>query len=337
MAEMVVALLIACLVGAALGSNSSDDGVGKQAKGLFGPLPQTMASAKNPITPEKVSLGKMLLYETRISVDGTVSCAKCHPVSLYGADGLRKAIGNQGKVNPRNAPTIFNAAAQISAHWIGNRLDVEDQARQSVLGPASFGMPSYQAVEQRLKELGYGPFFKQAFPEEREPVTVENFARAVGAFERTLVTPAPFDAFLKGNRESLNETAKMGLKTFMDVGCAGCHNSPYLGGQQYQKFGITAPYWQYTKSPEKDDGRLAVTKKEADRYVFKVPVLRNVAKTAPYFHDGSVDSLGEAIWIMGKVQLGRDLTKKQVKEIDAFLNTLTGEIPQDALTVPLLP
>ncbi len=337
LAEVTAAVLIACFVGAALGSNSSDDGVWGKAKELFGPLPQAMPSAKNPITPEKVRLGRMLFYETRISVDGTVSCTKCHPISLYGADGLRKAIGNQCKINPRNAPTIFNAAAQISAHWIGNRLDVEDQARQSVIGPPAFGMPSYQVVERRLKELRYGPLFRQAFPGERDSVNMDNFAKAVGAFERTLLTPAPFDAFLKGKQDALNETAKMGLKTFMDVGCAGCHSSPYLGGQQYQKFGITAPYWQYTKSAEKDDGRYAVTENEADRYVFKVPVLRNVAKTAPYFHDGSVDSLADAIRIMGKVQLGKELTRVQVKEIDAFLNALTGEIPQDALTVPLLP
>lgn len=335
--EMVVALIIACFVGAALGSSGTDDDAWKQARQFFGPLPETMSSLKNPITPEKVRLGKMLLYETRISIDGTVSCTKCHPISLYGADGLRKTIGNQCRVSPRNAPTIFNAAAQISAHWIGNRTDVEDQARQSVIGPPSFGMPSYQAVEKRLKELGYGPLFKQAFPEEREPVTVENFAKAIGAFERTLVTPAPFDAFMKGNQGAISETARMGLKTFMDAGCAGCHSSPYLGGQMYQKFGIVASYWQYTKGAEKDVGRYAVTKNEADRYVFKVPVLRNVAKTAPYFHDGSINSLGEAVWIMGKVQLGKELTKVQVKEVTAFLDALTGEIPQDALAVPLLP
>lgn len=337
MAEMVVALVLACFVGAALGSSSTDDGVWNKAKQLFAPLPQVMSSEKNPITPEKVRLGKMLLYETRISVDGTVSCTKCHPISLYGADDLRKAIGNGCKVNPRNAPTIFNAAAQIAAHWIGNRADVEDQARQSVIGPPAFGMPSYQVVEQRLKEIGYGPLFRQAFPGERDPVNMDNFAKAIGAFERTLVTPAPFDAFLKGNQGALDEKAKMGLKTFMDVGCAGCHSGPYLGGQQYQKFGITAPYWQYTKSAAKDDGRYVVTKNEADRYVFKVPVLRNVAKTAPYFHDGSIDTLGEAVWIMGKVQLGKKLTTQQVKDINAFLNALTGEIPQDALIVPLLP
>ena len=335
MAELAL-LIVAGLAGTALGS-SVDDALLTQARQVFAPLPEVMSSAKNPVTPEKVKLGKMLLYETRISIDGQVSCVKCHPMSLYLADGLKKAIGNNCKVNPRNSPTLFNAASQISAHWIGNRADVEDQARQAVTGPPAFGMPSNQAVELRLKQLGYGPLFRQAFPGDKEPVTVENFARAVGAFERTLVTPAPFDAYLKGNQGAINQTAKMGLKTFMDAGCAACHASPYLGGQMYQKFGIVAPYWQYTKSADKDDGRYVVTKNETDRYVFKVPILRNVAKTAPYFHDGSIDSLGEAVWIMGKVQLGKGLSKAQVKEINAFLDALTGEIPRDILTAPLLP
>jgi cytochrome c peroxidase len=335
MVEAALIIAVACLAGSALAS--SDDALLTRAQQVFAPLPTVMSSAKNPITPEKVRLGKILLYESRISVDGTVSCTKCHPVSLYLADGLKKAIGNNCKVNPRNSPTLLNAAAQISAHWIGNRTDVEDQARQAVTGPPAFGMPTDQAVEQRLKELGYEPLFRQAFPGEKKPVTVENFAKAVGAFERTLVTPAPFDAYVKGDQGAISETAKMGVKTFMDAGCTACHAGAFLGGQQYQKFGIVAPYWQYTKSAAKDDGRYVVTKNEADRYVFKVPILRNVAKTAPYFHDGSVDSLADAVWIMGKVQLGKTLTKKEVKDINAFLHALTGELSQDILTVPLLP
>jgi cytochrome c peroxidase len=333
---IVLVLAAVCLGGLSLGAGQDDD-VWIQANQLFGLLPQIMSSEENPVTPEKVALGKMLFYETRISVDGTVSCAKCHPLGLYAADGLPKAIGNNCRVNPRNSPTIFNAAAQISAHWIGNRTDVEDQARQSMIGPAAFGMPSYQAVEQRLRELGYGPLFKQAFPGAKDPVTVENLAKAIGAFERTLVTPAPFDAFLKGDQGALDAKAKRGLRTFMQAGCASCHAGPYLGGQMYQRFGITAPYWRYTKSAEIDEGRYTVTKNEADRYVFKVPVLRNVAKTPPYFHDGAIDSLEQAIWIMGKVQLGKDLSRGQVKDMNALLDALTGEIPQDALIVPLLP
>jgi cytochrome c peroxidase len=317
---------------------SRDEALIARAKQFFGPLPSVMKSAENPVTPEKVKLGKILFYETRISVDGTVSCAKCHPVSHYAVDGLRVAVGNNCKLNPRNDPTVFNAADQISEHWIGNRKSVEDQAKQALTGPPSFGMPSYDAVEKILRGIeGYASLFKAAFPKDEEPVTVDNFAMAVGAFERTLVTPAPIDAFLKGNTEALSEKEKEGLKTFLDTGCMACHFGAYVGGQMYQKFGIFEPYWKYTKSEKVDEGRYAVTKKESDKYVFKVPVLRNVAMTAPYFHDGSVDRLRDAVVIMAKIQLGKDIDPEQAAAIASFLNSLTGEIPEDALRVPLLP
>ncbi|OGP94933.1 MAG: cytochrome-c peroxidase [Deltaproteobacteria bacterium RBG_16_47_11] len=319
-------------------ADRGDEGLLKQAKQIFSPLPQVMLSEKNPITPEKVKLGKILFYETRISVDGTVSCARCHPIGLHAADGLKKSIGNNCRGNPRNAPTLFNAAGQISAHWIGNRTDVEDQARQSVIGPPSFGMPSYEAVEKKLKEIkGYVELFKKAFPGEADPITVDNLAKAVGAFERTLVTPSHFDSFLKGDIAALNGQEKRGLKTYMETGCIMCHSGPYVGGQMYQKSGIVEPYWKYTKSELIDKGRFVVSKNEADKYVFKVPIHRNVAKTAPYFHDGSVDKLEGAVWIMSKIQLGKDLNNSQVEEIVTFLKSLTGKIPEDALRVPLLP
>lgn len=310
----------------------------KQAQQLFKPLPKLMDSEQNPVTPEKVRLGKMLFYESRISIDGTVNCAKCHPMSLYAADGLRKAIGNHCKENPRNAPTLFNAADQISQHWIGNRASVEDQAKQSVIGPPSFGMVKYEDVERRLKEYKYYvSLFKAAFPSDKEPVTVDNFAKAIGSFERTLVTPSPFDSYLKGDEKALTLVQRRGLKTFMDTGCMGCHSGTYVGGQMYQKFGIIEPYWKYTKSEKIDDGRYAVTKAETDKYFFKVPVLRNVEKTPPYFHDGSIDTLGQAVLIMAKVQLGKDLSAQQTGEIVDFLKALTGEIPDDVLKIPVLP
>jgi cytochrome c peroxidase len=310
----------------------------RMAKQAFGLLPAMISSEGNPITAEKVALGKILFYETRISVDGTVSCARCHPMGLYAADGLRKSIGNNGKLNPRNAPTILNAAGQISAHWIGNRLGVEDQAKQALTGPPSFGMPSYEAAERKLKEIkGYLPLFQKAFPGQKEPVTADNFAKAVGAFERMLVTPSRFDAYLKGAGTSLSDPEKRGLLTFMQTGCTGCHASPYLGGQMYQKFGTIEPYWKYTKSADIDEGRYTVTKDESDKYVFKVPILRNVERTAPYFHDGSIDHLYDAIWIMGKVQLAKDLSKTQVEDILIFLRALTGDISEKDLRIPILP
>jgi cytochrome c peroxidase len=297
-----------------------------------------MESPQNPITPEKVALGKILFYETRISADGAVSCARCHPFGCYAADGLKKSIGNNCRVNPRNAPTILNAAGQISAHWIGNRTGVEDQAKQAVIGPPSFGMPSYEAVEKELKAIkGYGPLFKKAFPNDKDPVTVDNFAKAIGAFERTLVTPSPFDAFMKGDKPGLDGDEKTGLTEFMDAGCAACHSGAYLGGQMYQKFGKLSPYWQYTGSTTIDSGRYVVTKDENDKFVFKVPVLRNVAMTSPYFHDGSVDRLPDAVRIMGKIQLGKDLSDQEISVVVGFLKSLTGRLPDDAVTVPLLP
>jgi len=233
---------------------------------------------------------------------------------------------------------VFNAAGQISAHWIGNRRDVEDQAKQSVVGPASFGMSSYEAVEKVLKAIpGYEPMFRKAFPGDPDPIRIDNFALAVGAFVRTLVTPSPFDDFIGGSPAALDDVQKKGLKRFLDAGCASCHSGPYIGGQSYERFGVHGPYWDYTKSPEIDEGRFAATKDAADKYVFKVPVLRNVTMTSPYFHDGSVDRLSEAVRIMGKAQLDVTLTEEAIGEIVAFLGSLTGRIPRDALEVPVLP
>ncbi len=308
------------------------------AQKTFGILPLQMASPENPITPEKAALGKILFYETRISADGTVSCSRCHPLGLYAADGLPMAIGNSCKINPRNAPTILNAAAQISAHWIGNRTSVEDQARQALIGPPSFGMPSYDSAMKVLKAIhGYEPLFKAAFPLDTQPIKEQNFALAVGAFERTLVTPGLFDAFVNGDPDALTPGQKKGLKTFVSEGCASCHSGVYFGGQSYKKFGVSAPYWTFTKSQSPDLGRFVVTGDENDKYVFKVPVLRNVAMTPPYFHDGSVNSLTDAVYIMAKAQLNRTLPGDELKNLMAFLNALTGAIPKQALEVPLLP
>ncbi len=333
----ILFVFVLSFAGIALASSGNEDLL-KQAKQIFSPLPQVMTSEKNPISGQKVKLGKILFYETRISVDGTVSCSRCHPIGLYAADGLKKSIGNNCKLNPRNAPTLFNAAGQISAHWIGNRVDVEDQAKQSVIGPPSFGMPSYEAAESKLRGIKeYIDLFMEAFPGESNPVTVDNFAKAVGSFERTLVTPSRFDSFLKGDSAALREEEKKGLKTYVEAGCIMCHSGPYAGGQMYQKFGIFERYWKYTKSEPIDEGRYVVTKNEADKYFFKVPIHRNVVKTAPYFHDGSIDKLEDAVWIMGKIQLGKDLNKGRVEEIVIFLKSLTGKIPDEVLTVPLLP
>jgi cytochrome c peroxidase len=310
----------------------------KKAKNYFSPLPELFPSDSNPLTPEKIRLGKILFYEKRISIDGTTSCAKCHPIGYYGTDKLEKSRGNFSKENPRNAPTVLNSAGQITQHWRGDRKDVEDQAKRALLGKGSFGAPSYRWVEEKLKEIkGYEKLFKEAFLDEKNPITVDNYAKAIGAWERTLSTPSRFDKFLNGHVDALTEKEKRGLKEFISIGCVSCHTGSLVGGTMYQKFGLIEPYWKYTKSKKVDEGRYNVTKNEADKYVFKVPPLRNVEKTSPYFHDGSVKSLKKAIWIMGKVQLGKDLSKQQVEDIEAFLKSLTGTLSEDMITVPIMP
>ena len=319
-------------------SMRGDSDLARQARELFGALPKVFESQLNPVTPAKITLGKMLFYESRVSVDGTVSCVRCHPFSLYAQDGLPKSVGHDGQRNVRNSPTVLNAGGQISAHWVGNRKDVEEQAEKAVLGAMSFGMPSNGAVEKILKGIGgYRPFFEKAFPGEPDPITVANFGRAVGAFIRTLVTPDSFDNFMAGSDKALTSAQKDGLRRFMETGCATCHAGAMIGGNKYEKFGLLQSYWRSTKSKDIDEGRVAVTKNEDDRYVFKVPTLRNVEMTAPYFHDGSVAEMAEAISIMGKIQLGKALLGQEVEEIISFLKCLTGPIPEEALKVPVLP
>ncbi|WP_293443470.1 cytochrome c peroxidase [Persephonella sp.] len=322
-------------VGSAFGGDAK---LLKEARKYFSPIPDLFPSDTNPLTPEKIKLGKILFYEKRISIDGTTSCAKCHPIGYYGTDRLPKSKGNFSKENPRNAPTVFNSAGQIAQHWRGDRRDVEDQAKRALLGKGSFGALSYKWVEDRLKEIkGYKKLFKEAFPEDKDPVNVDNFAKAVGAWERTLTTPSRFDRFLKGHLDALSKEEKEGLKEFIKVGCVSCHSGTLVGGNSYQKFGILEPYWKYTKSKKVDYGRYNITKKDEDKYVFKVPPLRNVEKTSPYFHDGSVKDLKKAIWIMGKVQLGKELSDKQVSLIEAFLKSLTGKLSEDIKTLPVMP
>jgi cytochrome c peroxidase len=333
---LAVCLIIAAACSGAAGRTDAD--LTQKAKTTFGALPADMASPDNPATPAKIALGKALFYETRISTDGTVSCARCHPFSLYAVDGLARSVGNRCQPSGRNAPTVLNAAAQISVHWVGNRTSVEDQARQALVGAASFGMASYEAAEARLRDIpGYAPLFKAAFPGEAEPITAANLALAVGAFERTLVTPAPFDRFVGGDGKALSDRQKSGLRDFLETGCADCHDGPFFGGRSYEKFGILEPYWTSTKSAAIDDGRFGVTKKEDDRFFFKVPVLRNCGMTSPYFHDGSVGGLSDAVRIMGKIQIGADLDGAKVEGIVLFLQALTGTIPAHVLEVPVLP
>jgi cytochrome c peroxidase len=316
----------------------------ERARALFKPLPENAATPERPLTPERVALGRALFFETRVSTDGKQSCANCHQPAFYGTDALPRSVGNQGKVLPRNVPTVFNTALQFAQHYGGNRADVEEQAVKALVSPLAYGNADYAAAEARLRALpGYRTMFEKAFPGQSEPVTAENWGKAIGAYERVLLTPAPFDRYLKGDVDALSGQAKQGLEKFMSFGCAGCHNGVTVGGQMYQKFGVTQDYWLLTGSKEielfkgRDKGRFQDTKNEADAFIFKVQQLRNVAVTPPYFHDGSVAELSDAVRIMGKLQLGRDLSTSDVSDIIAFLQSLTGEVPQQFSEVPNLP
>lgn len=314
------------------------DAVLQQAQALFKPLPANMGTAEFPITPERVALGRALFFDPRASLDGTVSCSKCHLPALYGTDGLPKAIGVKSRDNPRNSPTVLNAALEFVAHWRGDRKNVEDQATKALIGPPSFGQPDFAAAMAKIEAIdGYSAMFKKAFPNDKNPITADNWGKAIGAYERTLTTPAPFDAYLKGNTKALSPTAVAGLKRFMAVGCTTCHSGVGIGGGMYQKFGLQEDYWKATGSTKPDKGRFDVTNDPADMYVFKVTSLRNVAMTPPYFHDGSVATLPEAVRVMAQVQLGTKLTSKEIEEIVAFLDSLTGPLPKNFAAVPVLP
>jgi cytochrome c peroxidase len=317
---------------------AADQALLTQAQALFKPLPKVMESPDNPVTPENVALGRLLYFETRVSVDGTVSCARCHLVTIYGTDALPKAVGALGRLNPRNAPTVLNAAQEFVEHWRGDRKSVEDQATQALVGPPSYGNPDYASAMAKLKALPeYTALFAKAFPGEPDPVTPANWGKAIGAFERTLVTPSPFDAYLAGNAAALSPAQEAGLREFVQTGCPACHNGVGIGGGMFQKFGLVEDYWKATGSTEIDKGRFDVTHNAADTYFFKVASLRNVAKTPPYFHDGSVSTLPEAVRVMARVQLGRTLADAQAASIVAFLESLTGTLPAEFTTLPELP
>ena len=324
-----------------LGATDGDQALLDKAKALFKPLPAS--SALPDSTPQRVALGKALFFETRVSNDGRLACVTCHNPAFYGADALALSVGVNGKVLPRNASTVFNTSLLMAQHYGGNRVSVEDQAVKALLSPLAYGNTSYEQVEKKLQLLGYQSLFEKAFPGETKALSVDNWGKAIGAYERTLLTPAPFDAFLKGDAQSLSTQAKLGLNKFIDVGCAACHNGASVGGQMYQKFGITQDYWVLTGSTEKDafkgydKGRFHDTKSEADAFMFKVPQLRNVAVTPPYFHDGAVATLPQAVRIMAQLQLGKKLSDEDVSQIVSFLESLTGAVPADFAVAPVLP
>ena len=297
---------------------------------VFKPLPASVPSEANPATPAKVELGWRLYYEKQLSADGSQSCNSCHLLNAYGAEHEPVSTGVTGEQGGRNAPTVYNAAGHIAQFWDGRAPDVEEQAKGPILNPIEMGMSSPAEVVARLARIpGYRDAFRAAFPDDTDPLTYDNVGRAIGVFERQLLTPSRWDRFLQGDQAALTTEEKLGLKEFLATGCQGCHNGPYMGGQMFQRLGLVRPWPNVT-----DVGRYDITRIPSDSMVFKVPSLRNIAKTSPYFNAGNVPSLDEGVQLMARHQLGKELTREQVVSIMTFLQALTGEMPAQYVAPP---
>jgi cytochrome c peroxidase len=293
----------------------------------FEPLPAVAENPANPVTEAKVELGRTLFFDTRLSVNQNVSCNSCHSLAIFGVDALPTSPGDAGQLGDRNSPTVLNAALHGSQFWDGRAADVEDQAGMPILNPVEMGIPSEQFLVDRLVGVaGYPERFRAAFPQDDPALTYANIRRALAAFERTLLTPSPFDAYLLGDRAALDGDQQAGLRLFLDLGCASCHNGVNVGASSFRKFGLNDSYWVHTRSKKIDEGRAKLTGDEEDRYVFRVASLRNVAVTGPYFHDGSVAELDEALKIMVRLQIGVDLEPAQLGQLRAFMESLTGRL-----------
>jgi cytochrome c peroxidase len=308
-------------------------------------LPDTPpVPSDNPQSEGKINLGKILFFDPRLSSTGTVSCNSCHNVMAGGDDNRPNSMGVDGKTGGRSAPTVFNSAFLSVQFWDGRARTLEDQARGPVTNPIEMGMSDWDAVVQRLKSIpGYGTLFRSAFGPDN-PITADNAVKAIAAYERTLITPnSPYDRYVKGDKSALTEQQVRGMDTFAATGCPACHSGPNFSGPQlpmgsgfFMKFPLIPGSEYDTKYLlKKDLGRYNATENEADKYMWRVPTLRNVAMTAPYFHNGAVSSLDEAVRVMAKTQLGKDLENADVQDIVAFLNALTGEFSEQ--TMPRLP
>lgn len=316
-------------------------------QGIFKPLPRAEEMHKLRLfSEEQVKLGHQLWYEPRLSKGNTVSCNSCHNLATAGVDNLPTSQGHKGQFGGRNSPTALNAALLGMQFWDGRAADVEEQAGGPLVNPVEMANDSQEAAAAKIAKIPeYQELFKTAFPEDGA-VSFKNITTALGAFERTLLTPTKWDDYLKGNVNALNEQERKGVRAFMDNGCIACHSGVNLGGATFQKFGLVeGPYWKFIEDPKHDKGRADVTKKTEDEFFFRVPGLRNVAKTYPYFHNGSVWELDKAVnWelnkavnIMGMAQLGKELSKEDTDNIVAFLNTLSGSVSESARTMPELP
>ena len=297
---------------------------------------QPISSVELPaLDSAKVELGKYLYFDTRLSKEGNISCNSCHNLNTYGVDNLAFSPGDDGSLGGRNSPTVFHAALHSMQFWDGRAKDVEEQAGGPILNPVEHNIKNEEELEQRLRQVDlYKEKFAAVYPGEKQPITFYTITNAIGAFERTLMPASRFDQFLEGDTDALTEQEQKGLEAFMTVGCTTCHSGVALGGQMFQKFGLYGDYWRETKSEKVDKGLADLSKKEAENYFFKVPGLRNIAHTAPYFHDGSVQDLKEAVRIMASLQTNITLTQEQLDDITVFLGSLSSDIPADVKKSP---
>lgn len=297
---------------------------------FFKPLPKVMESpADNPATAEKVALGKSLYFEARLSKGNQISCNSCHGLETFGVDAQPTSPGHGGALGDRNSPTVLNAGLFTTQFWDGRAPSLEEQAKGPILNPVEMAMADEATVIAKVKGIaGYAPLFKAAFPDDADPITYDNLAKAIAAFERTLVTPSPFDAFLAGDLNALSKEQLDGFEAFREVGCLTCHKG-VLVGDGFKKMGEVLEY-----PGLKDRGREAATNSPADRGMFKVPTLRNVTKTGPYLHDGSIKTIDEVITIMAKHQLGKDVDAPTVAKIKAFLESMSGTLDPAIAAAP---
>lgn len=330
---VVLTLAAAVLAG---GTAAAQRSLQEQAASLFKPIPEEPPQMEsNPLTPEKVELGRMLYFDPRLSASQLISCQTCHNVGLAGADLQETSIGHGWQRGPRNAPTTYNSVFNVAQFWDGRAKDLAEQAKGPVQAAVEMNNTPERVVETLKSMPEYVERFGRAFPDQEDPVTFENMAMAIEAFEATLLTPgAPFDEYLQGDEGALTDTQKEGLQLFMDNGCASCHYGVNLGGMGYYPFGVVEAPSEDVR-PANDPGRFEVTNTASDKYVFKSPTLRNVAITQPFFHSGKVWKLQDAVQIMGSSQLGYELDSTEAASITEFLESLTGNQPE--VVHPVLP
>lgn len=334
--RVFVILTAVATAAVAVSADAADEPLMKQAQATFAPIPLTPPAIKGIVsTPAMVDLGKALYFDPRLSQSHNISCNTCHQIGLGGVDMLPNSIGHKWQHGGRNAPTVLNAVFNVAQFWDGRAADLKAQAGGPIQNPIEMGITHEHAVQMLKGIPGYSKLFEAAFAKDGDPITMSNVATAIAAFEATLITPnAPFDKYLRGDEAALTSEQKAGLQLFMSKGCSSCHAGINVGGQMYAPFGVVEKPGADFLPPD-DKGRFQVTHTVSDEYVFRVPPLRNVTLTAPYFHTGKSWDLRQAVAVMGTSQLGQHLTEAEITDITSFLDSLTGEQPK--VTYPILP